>query len=63
MDVWFLRSPYQLFQRQTYDVMFSGHQDNPHALNIGIYSVLPTNRSIDFFRMSIDLFEQRPNGK
>ena len=60
MDVWFLRSPYQLFQQQTYDVMFSGHQDNPHALNIGIYSVLPTNRSIDFFRTSIDLFEQRP---
>lgn len=60
MDVWFLRDPRRLLLNQTKDVVFSGHSDNPNAINIGVYSALPTGPSIEFFETSIDLFERRP---
>jgi hypothetical protein len=60
MDVWFLRSPQTILETQTSDIVFSSHQDNPGTINIGVYSVLATDYSKTFFKLTIDLVKQSP---
>ena len=71
MDVWWIRSPKQHlidFQKQ-YELedernqkhlYFSTHQLNPNAANIGVYAVKANKYTEEYFRVCIDVLNQRP---
>ncbi len=60
MDVWFVKSPMPMLIEQGEDILFSGHQDNPEAANIGVYSVIANNASEEYLQICIEILEQSP---
>ena len=62
MDVWFIRSPLPLLQREMshYDFVCSTHQWNPSELNIGFYAALANNGTCNYFRDSMKIMESNP---
>lgn len=50
MDVWFFRSPWPILAAQKTDLLFSSHQNNPKAGNIGVFSVRANERTQHYFR-------------
>jgi hypothetical protein len=60
MDVWFVKSPLLMIRKQTEDILFSGHQNNPEAANIGVFSVLANDASEEYLQICIDILEQSP---
>ena len=58
MDVWFVWSPIPTLKKQMADIVFSGHQDNPEAANIGVYSVLANKATEEYFWLCIEMFQQ-----
>ena len=61
MDVWFVKSPISVLREQTDDILFSGHQNNPEAANIGVYSVIANEASEEYLRICIEILEQSPD--
>eukprot|EP00531_Pseudo-nitzschia_arenysensis_P009461 CAMPEP_0116121380 /NCGR_PEP_ID=MMETSP0329-20121206/3665_1 /TAXON_ID=697910 /ORGANISM="Pseudo-nitzschia arenysensis, Strain B593" /LENGTH=769 /DNA_ID=CAMNT_0003615187 /DNA_START=33 /DNA_END=2342 /DNA_ORIENTATION=- len=75
MDVWWIRSPKPNlidFQKRhdhadndqndnaEKHVYFSGHQNNFNAPNIGVYAVKANKYSEEYFRVSLDVLNERP---
>jgi hypothetical protein len=61
MDVWFVKSPIPAIRQQTQDILFSGHQNNPEAANIGVYSVIANKASEEYLRICVEILQQAPN--
>jgi len=70
MDVWWIRSPKENlveFQKRHDDeehdekhLYLSGHQNNPHAPNIGVYAVKADKYTEEYFKIVIDFLKQKP---
>ena len=58
MDVWFVWLPIPILKEQMADVVFSGHQDNPEAANIGVYLVHANKATEVYFWLCIEMFQQ-----
>ncbi len=76
MDVWWIQSPKPNlidFQKRHDDaisdkndnagkhVYFSGHQNNYNAPNIGVYAVKANEYSEEYFRVSLDVLNKKPD--
>lgn len=61
MDVWFVKSPIPILQEHDEDIVFSGHQDNPQAANIGVYAVIANEATEEYLRICIEIMEQSPD--
>jgi hypothetical protein len=68
MDVWWIKSPMKSlidFQQsdnrpQQNHLLFSGHQNNPFAPNIGVYAAKANNYSIEYFQTCLEVLKHRP---
>jgi len=71
MDVWWIRSPkpnlIDFQKRHDIDdgnnrkhLYFSGHQDNYSAPNIGVYAVKSNRYSEEYFRVCLDVLNEKP---
>ena len=68
MDVWWIKSPRKsLIQFQQSNsgprrnhLLFSGHQNNPTAPNIGVYAAKSNGFSKEYFQVCLDVLKLRP---
>ncbi|KAL3908914.1 MAG: hypothetical protein SGILL_008299 [Bacillariaceae sp.] len=63
MDVWWIKTPRKSlvdFQQRRENLLFSGHQNNPTAPNIGVYAVKANDYSREYFQTCLDVLKQRP---
>jgi Nucleotide-diphospho-sugar transferase len=63
MDVFWLRTPKPsllTFLDSSVEVMFSGHQNNPWAPNIGVYASKANDRTLEYFGHCLDILSEKP---